>query len=314
VGRRSWKAVLCGALVALAACGDGASGDQPQEAGTRTTDGRDASTTTAAAATTTVTAPTTTTTAPAFDVSGLPERAPAPPPGPRATAAQLLAAERAIRDPSTPPDTLASMAVVQQVAYRALGRHPDWDATVLANLPTELHRDVQRNVLARREFRAMHTKLSDTLPKWRIVHPPPADDLLRYYREAEQTFGIPWQYLAAINLVETGMGRIRGTSIAGAQGPMQFMPATWEAFGEGDIHDPRDAVLAAGRYLAHNNGGRDIAGALWNYNHSQRYVRGVVAYADVMRDDPRTFFGYYHWGVFYLSTTGDTWLPVGWQG
>jgi hypothetical protein len=39
-----------------------------------------------------------------------------------------------------------------------------------------------------------------------------------------------------------------------------------------------------------------------------------MAYADVMRDDPRTFFGYYHWGIFYLSTKGDTWLPVGWQG
>ena len=71
----------------------------------------------------------------------------------------------------------------------------------------------------------MHTKLSSTLPAWRIVRPEPADELLDAYRDAEAEFGIPWKYLAAINLVETGIGRIRGTSIAGAQGPMQFMPA-----------------------------------------------------------------------------------------
>ena len=71
----------------------------------------------------------------------------------------------------------------------------------------------------------MHTKLSSTLPAWRIVRPAPADELLDAYRDAEAEFGIPWRYLAAINLVETGLGRIRGTSIAGAQGPMQFMPS-----------------------------------------------------------------------------------------
>ena len=37
--------------------------------------------------------------------------------------------------------------------------------------------------------------------------PPPADDLLAYYREAEATFGVPWQVLAAVNLVETGLGQ-----------------------------------------------------------------------------------------------------------
>ena len=36
------------------------------------------------------------------------------------------------------------------------------------------------------------------------------------------------------------MGRIRGTSTAGARGPMQFLPPTWVADGAGgDIKDPR---------------------------------------------------------------------------
>src|SRR5690606_25350337 len=125
------------------------------------------------------------------------------------------------------------------------------------------------NVAARIEFRGMHTTLSDTLPAWRIVAPAPAEELLAHYREGEATFGVPWTVLAAVNLVETGMGRIRGTSVAGARGPMQFMPATWDAYGEGDIEDPHDAILAAARYLAANGGGRgDIDNALYRYNHS----------------------------------------------
>ena len=36
-----------------------------------------------------------------------------------------------------------------------------------------------------------------------------------------------------INLVETRFNRLRNNSSAGAQGPMQFMPATWRAYGLG---------------------------------------------------------------------------------
>ncbi len=45
------------------------------------------------------------------------------------------------------------------------------------------------------------------------------------------------------------MGRIRGLSVAGARGPMQFIPETWARWGRGDIDSPRDSILAAGRYL-----------------------------------------------------------------
>ena len=125
-----------------------------------------------------------------------------------------------------------------------------------------------------------------------------------------------WEYLAAINLIETGMGRIRGTSVAGAQGPMQFMPATWAAYGAGgDINSTRDAIMAAGRYLAANGfanpGGID--GALFAYNRHPAYVRGVSAVAKVMELDPQTFYGYYHWQVYYLTTVGDVLLPVGYE-
>ena len=56
---------------------------------------------------------------------------------------------------------------------------------------------------------------------------PPAAELLADYNAAAQATGVGWQYLAAVHLVETRMGRIRGTSAAGAEGPMQFLPSTF---------------------------------------------------------------------------------------
>ena len=150
------------------------------------------------------------------------------------------------------------------------------------------------NVAARREFRSMHSTLSDTLPAWRIVEPAPAEDLMRFYRDAEAAYDVGWEYLAAINLVETAMGRIRGTSVAGAQGPMQFIPTTWARWGRGDIDDPADSIMAAARYLASNGfarGPRGVANALFEYNNHPAYVRGVTAYAKVMERRPRAFLG-----------------------
>jgi len=69
--------------------------------------------------------------------------------------------------------------------------------------------------------------------------------LLADYRAAQAATGVGWSYLAAINFVETDFGRVAGPSSAGAQGPMQFMAATWAIYGHGNIHRPRNAILAA---------------------------------------------------------------------
>jgi membrane-bound lytic murein transglycosylase B len=223
----------------------------------------------------------------------------------------LVADEQALRDPSLPEAALAAAARRQQVAYRAIGRHPDWDPVTRPRVPPPLLEAYDRNVDARRQLTAMaHAK--DTLPAWRIDTPVAAQELLAYYREAESATGVGWNYLAAINLIETHFGSIDGVSDAGAQGPMQFMPSTFAAYGAGgDINSPRDSIMAAGRYLAGSGFADDPDRAIYRYNHANEYVRAVNDFAAVLGADPAAFNGYHRWDVYYYTTAGDVLLPVG---
>jgi transglycosylase-like protein with SLT domain len=224
---------------------------------------------------------------------------------------QLAADETALRSPATAAGEIPALARRQQAAYRALSARPAALPQVLARLPEPLRPIARANVDAGAELRAM-TKPKTDLPPWRIIPPPPAEELQRYYQEAEAKFGVPWQYLAAVHLVETRMGRIRGTSTAGAQGPMQFLPSTWARWGAGgDINDPHDAILAAGRYLQASGAARDMAKALYAYNHSDRYVRAVTLYAQQIQADPIAYRAYHQWQVYYITPRGDLWLEEG---
>lgn len=112
---------------------------------------------------------------------------------------------------------------------------------------------------------------------------------LRVAREAAATCpGLSSAVLVAIGSVESSLGLQPGTSSAGAVGPMQFLPSTWAAYGAdgdrdgvSDVMNPVDAVHGAARLLC-ANGGADperLHSALWNYNHSDDYVRQVVSLA-----------------------------------
>jgi membrane-bound lytic murein transglycosylase B len=228
-----------------------------------------------------------------------------------AMAAQIANAEGAIRDSKVTGAELAWMGHLQQRIYRTISARPDLREAFLAAVPVAIRTVVTANLDATSDLRATVVPGPDLPTAWRIVAPAPLDDLARFYRDAETEFGVPWSYLASIHLVETRMGRIRGTSVAGAQGPMQFMPGTWAAYGEGDVNSDRDAIRAAARYLKANGAPANMPNALFRYNNSQRYVRAVTAYAEVMRAEPDAYRGYYGWQVYYLTTKGDILLPVG---
>ncbi|QUR69628.1 lytic transglycosylase domain-containing protein [Mycobacterium spongiae] len=232
---------------------------------------------------------------------------------PARLAADLSADEQALRNPSSSGAVLLAAARRQQVAYRAIGRHPEWDSIVRPRIPQPLRETYDRNVSARRHLTALSkADVQDTLPAWRIVPPTRGDALLGYYRKAEAATGVGWNYLAAINMVETGFGRIAGVSTAGAQGPMQFLPSTFAEYGAGgDIRSPHDAIMAAGRYLAANGFANDHDHAIFRYNNSSHYVAAVNDYAAVMASDPAALAGYYRWDIYYLTSSGDVLLPTG---
>ncbi|MEV4677831.1 MULTISPECIES: lytic transglycosylase domain-containing protein [Actinomadura] len=110
---------------------------------------------------------------------------------------------------------------------------------------------------------------------------------LDLYKQAATTCpGLSWTVLAAIGQVESDHGRNAGRSSAGALGPMQFMPATWKAYGvdgdgdgKADIMNPYDAIPGAAKYLCANGagrGGKQLYRAVWHYNHADWYVQKVL--------------------------------------
>ena len=257
-------------------------------------------------------------------------------------AAQLVAAERTIRDPAASPGAVAEAGRRQQLAYRRFGAHPDWEPVVTARRSrpsceprstSNLAATTIRRRLAEQAAAAAITAPSTdptvvastdpqpsepappvtapTLPAWTIRAPKPAAELLGYYREAEAATGVPWPYLAAINLMETRMGRIVGVSTAGAEGPMQFLPTTWAACCQGDVWNDHDAIMGAATYLAMSGAPGDMAAALWQYNPNEVYVEMVTRYAAVMAADERAYLGYHAWEVFYGTAAGDVRLPEG---
>lgn len=92
-----------------------------------------------------------------------------------------------------------------------------------------------------------------------------------------------------IGMAETAHGANTTTSSAGARGLMQFMPATFAAYGVdgdgdglADIAGDADSVHSAANYLTASGvhrGEQGVRDALFAYNHTDWYVNDVLFYA-----------------------------------
>jgi membrane-bound lytic murein transglycosylase B len=229
---------------------------------------------------------------------------------PAVLAGPIDRAQEVIDDASAPAARLREAARSEQFAFRELGGDRGARRTVLARL-TPAARSATIAALRAADALSRIVPPQHRFPAWRITAPPPPRELLGYFKAGAAAYRIPWQYLAAIELVETRMGRIRGLSPAGAKGPMQFLPSTWAEYGRGSINSQRDSITAAARFLASNGGRRRIGGALFHYNPSHSYVVAVESYAREMSKDKRALYGYYYWQVLYRTMKGTYVLPVG---
>ena len=131
------------------------------------------------------------------------------------------------------------------------------------------------------------------LPTAAAAQQIPANYLTLYVAAAGTCPGLGWNVIAAVGTVETDDGQSTlpgvhsGANYAGAEGPMQFEPATFAEYdqpippGGADPpspYDPADAIYAAARNLCANGGrdGANIPGAIFAYNHAQWYVTEVL--------------------------------------
>lgn len=143
------------------------------------------------------------------------------------------------------------------------------------------------------------------------------------YIAAEEKYGVPWTLLAAHHRIETRFSSMKSlVSPAGAIGHMQFMPCTFvgwkhptcsglgkgnipdaelvnpaiikkyggygvDANGDGvaDPYDIEDAVFSAANYLSKYGAAKgDVKRAVFNYNHSEEYVKNVLHFYKLYND------------------------------
>lgn len=195
-------------------------------------------------------------------------------------------------------------ALWQQRMYRKVTKEPRLARAVIARLPKWIARKVDAHVVAGAGLRALATPIEPPV-RMRVTPVDAHETLTRAYKRAGRRYNIPVSILASLNFAESKFGRFMGPSSAGAKGPMQFIPSTWDIYGEGNIWNPRDAIMAAARYLSASGAPRDMNGALWSYNHSDAYVKAIRVYAAEMAKRPHSFYAYYFWQVFVRTTEGD---------
>ena len=201
------------------------------------------------------------------------------------------------------PREVKLYALDHQRIHALMTRRGRLSRAVLDRLRGSVAAEARDILEARREL----SSLATPVPRRRIRTGKalPAGVLLRFYRKAERRFEVRWKLLAAVNFVESAFGKVRSKSTAGAQGPMQFIPSTWEAYGMGgDVHDPHDAIMGAANYLRASGAPENNRRALYAYNPSRSYVDAVLSYTRRIRRDRHAYFTFHSWQVFVRTPSG----------
>ncbi|MDQ3877162.1 MAG: transglycosylase SLT domain-containing protein [Actinomycetota bacterium] len=210
---------------------------------------------------------------------------------------------------SKPNRRMLLEGLYQQRIYRAMASDTHLGKKVLEHLAGSIKASARSILRAQSALRALVTNPPKHAPDFRLAHPEAPARLERYYKQGERRFGIKWQALASVNFIESKFGRVLGPSSAGAKGPMQFLPSTWERYGAGgDIWDPHDSIIAAARYLHASGGRKDMRGALYAYNNSSAYVMAVLTYMHRMQANKTLYYEFYTWQAFAITKHGDVQL------
>jgi membrane-bound lytic murein transglycosylase B len=201
-----------------------------------------------------------------------------------------------------PPKEVVLRALYHQRVHRLLARHRRLARRTIGHLPRRHARPARDLSTAVRDLRRLAGP--PRRRKFRTGSALPAGKLLRYYRKAERRFHVSSRILAAVNLVESDFNRLRNNSVSGAQGPMQFLPATWRQYGMGgNVRDPHDAIMGAANYLHASGAPRNNRRALHAYNPSGLYVDAVVRFTRHMKG--RGYLTLYNWQVFVRTRSGE---------
>jgi hypothetical protein len=189
----------------------------------------------------------------------------------------------------------------EQLIVYQLAADSDLEALVVPRLPAPLAAGFEDGIGALRAlYRLAQIDQGQIKARFtrRLQAPVALAELLGQYRGAGGRYGLDWTYLASINFIESDFGRVMGPSSAGALGPMQFMPSTWDNYGNGgDVMSPRDAIDAAARYLVHYGAPGNMTGAIWHYNHDYDYVAAVALVASAIRRDRGWLDRLYYWST-----------------
>jgi hypothetical protein len=141
-------------------------------------------------------------------------------------------------------------------------------------------------------IRLVPAEISTSLPVDAAPSAGRPDSYIELFKDSAARYcpGLSWTVLAAIGQIESADGQNMGPSTAGALGPMQFLPSTWQLWGidgfgetgQPNIMDPYDAVPSAARLLCADGavgGGQGLRDAIFDYNHATWYVNEVLTLA-----------------------------------